>query len=178
MGGRKGAGRESRSDGDGEGAKREELERRRARRGRRSGRRRVGRSGAWLERLSMLGGARDRRRWRAVGILGGVVGFTQIVYTVGARESKVGSGEIGGKRSERERRSGGWEPLVRLGCQGWPGRGPGVGCCWVPAGDAGMTGMCPVFGPMCPVFGQMCPLSRAMCQLLGRMCPLWRRGVS
>ena len=38
--------------------------------------------------------------------------------------------------------NGGWdgEHLVRVGCQGWLGCGRGVGCCWVPAGDAGMAG--------------------------------------
>ena len=35
---------------------------------------------------------------------------------------------------------GGWEHLVRLGCQGWRVALGVVGCYWVPAGDAGMTG--------------------------------------
>ena len=41
--------------------------------------------------------------------------------------------------AHHERGGGGWEVLVRLGCQGWRGCAELVGCCWVPAGDAGMA---------------------------------------
>ena len=35
---------------------------------------------------------------------------------------------------------GGWEHLAGLGARGRLGCGLMVGCCWVPAGDAGMAG--------------------------------------
>ena len=41
--------------------------------------------------------------------------------------------------AHHERVGRGWEALVRVGCQGWLGCAFGVGCYWVPAGDAGMA---------------------------------------
>ena len=52
-------------------------------------------------------------------------------------------GEEGESGEGREVRGGwgwgGWEHLVWLGCQGWLGWGSVGGCCWIPAGDAGMA---------------------------------------
>ena len=53
-------------------------------------------------------------------------------------------GPRGGSRrffepAHHERDGGGAEPLVWLGARGGVGCAPMVGCCWVPAADAGMS---------------------------------------
>ena len=56
-------------------------------------------------------------------------------------EDPGGSTRAGGYTgpAHHERGGGGWEHLVLAGCQGWLGCAFGVGCYWVPAGDAGMV---------------------------------------
>ena len=61
--------------------------------------------------------------------------------------------------------AGGWECLVRAGCEGWLGCGRVAGCCWVPAGDAGMV------GEEDSRLGDTTPTSRLIRGWLGRWLP-------
>ena len=58
-------------------------------------------------------------------------------WSVRLRPEEAGLRRVSCERWGRRRR--GWEHLVRLGCQGWLGCASAIGCCWVPAGDAGMA---------------------------------------